>query len=942
MTAAGQAAADHPLLGAAVELAAEQGESLVLTGRLSLSTHPWLADHQVAGAVLLPGTAFLELALHAAHQAGAEIVQELTVDTPLILSAAESMAIQVSVSGPSEDGHRQIAIHSRPERLREEELDANPSWTRHAEGTLSQESIDLPQAPPAWPPAGAEPIETDYLYDILAEHGLDYGPTFQGLDAAWNVGKQVYAQISLPDEQVHEAERFCIHPALLDSAAHAGLDLEETQEGKLMLPHAWRGVGIIATAAASLRVQLDLDGGGIAAFDETGEPVVCIASLERRAVELEELEVAQPQRALYRVEWQSIPPGSANGAEPTIALLGDVDAGDIGAERYADLPTLLAAIDAGADVPGVVISAIPPAVRSGELPAVARASAEHALGLLQEWASEERLATSRLTLLTDAAIAVGPGDTSPDLAVAPVWGLVRSAISELPGRVAIVDLDSSEGSRRALSVALSIGADEPQLALRDGAPSAPRLVRFEPESESGSTNSFDPERTVLITGGLNGLGALVAHHLVERHGVRHLLLVSRRGPEVKGADELKTELEELGAAEVTIAACDVADRGALERLLASIPDEHPLGAIVHSAGVLDDGVLESMDGQRLARTMRPKADAAWHLHELSAGLDLSHFLMFSSAAGLIGGAAQANYAAANVSLDAIAAVRHSQGLPATALAWGFWDLPSGLVGAEAGELIAADRAAMERVSNQIRRRLGFDPIAAGEGLELFDAACGLSDSLLAPVRFDAAALRAHAQAGTLASILRGLVRVSVRREAKQGSLTTKLASVPAGERETVVLDLVRAHVAAVLGHASAAEVESGRAFQELGFDSLAAVELRNRLTAATGLEVSPTAVFDYPNPTALAAHLLSEVGGVGGEDELREEEVRTLLARLEAALATLDSDDGARERAGNRLRSLLIGLAKSEALTDGQTSEDLAAMSHEEMFELIDEEFGDG
>ncbi len=446
---------------------------------------------------------------------------------------------------------------------------------------------------------------------------------------------------------------------------------------------------------------------------------------------------------------------------------------------------------------------------------------------------------------------------------------------------------------------------------------------------------------MLISGGTSGLGALVARHLTERHGARHLLLVSRKGPEAKGAAELKAELEELGA-EAQIAACDVSDRKALEQLFASIPKERPLGAIVHSAGAMDDGVLDSMSPERLAHTMRPKASAAWHLHELSAELEISQFLLFSSAAGLLGGAAQANYAAANNFLDALAALRHSQGLPATALAWGMWDQQSNLSGERAGELMANEEL-RERVANQIRGRLGFARMAPEQGLELFDAARQLSEPLLAPVRFDTAALRAQAQGGTLAPILRGLVRVPARREAERGSLGRLLAETPEAERETVVLDLVRSHVAAVLGHASPQAVEPTRAFQEMGLDSLGAVELRNRLSAASGLSLAPTLVFDHPSAAAIGSKLLTDAGaGSDTEHELREDEVRGLLAKLETTLSSLEPTDGTRERASTRLRSLLVNLSDSDSPEASESEGDLASMSHEEMFELIDEEFGGG
>jgi polyketide synthase 12 len=388
---------------------------------------------------------------------------------------------------------------------------------------------------------------------------------------------------------------------------------------------------------------------------------------------------------------------------------------------------------------------------------------------------------------------------------------------------------------------------------------------------------IDPERTILISGGTSGIGALLARHLAREHGARRLLLASRSGAEAPGAGDLQAELEGLGA-EVEIAACDLSDRGRLEALLATISAAHPLGAVFHSAGVLDDGVLAALDVERLANVMRPKVDAAWHLHELTADLGLSAFVLYSSAAGLLGGAAQASYAAANAFLDALAARRRAAGLPATSLAWGLWaQADSAMVGG-----IGAEEAT--RLAQQVRARLGFVPMPAEQGLTLLDAALAMPDAQLAPVAFDRAVLRSQAAAGTLPAVLRGLVPAASKRGAAATSLAELLTAVPEERRDAFVLDLVRDHVAAVLGHSSSAAIEPERAFRDLGFDSLAAVELRNRLVAATGIDLAPTLVFDYPSAVAIAGYLAASVdAGDGGGDLSDEEVLRREIARLPIA-----------------------------------------------------------
>jgi polyketide synthase 12 len=355
----------------------------------------------------------------------------------------------------------------------------------------------------------------------------------------------------------------------------------------------------------------------------------------------------------------------------------------------------------------------------------------------------------------------------------------------------------------------------------------------------------DPDGAVLVTGGTGGLGALVARHLATAGGARNLVLASRRGLEAPGAAGLAAELEAAGC-RVRVAACDVADREQLSGLLGSL--EAPLAAVVHAAGVLDDGLVESLTPERLERVMRPKADAALLLDELTAGTDLRSFVLFSSVAGLLGNAGQGNYAAANAVLDALAARRRAAGRPAVSLAWGLWEASTGMT----GEMRDADLARMGR--------LGLLPMTSQLGLELLDAAQRADAPLVAPVRLDLAALRAQARAGTAPPLLAGLVREPGRpaRAAGGGTLAARLAQADRDQWERVTLDLVTAQAAAVLGHASAAAVDPGRAFKDLGFDSLAAVELRNRLAQVTGLKLPATLVFDHPTPIAVARHILGE------------------------------------------------------------------------------------
>jgi pimaricinolide synthase PimS1 len=875
----GQAKVEHPLLGALI--ADPQGRGLTLTGRVSLRTHPWLADHAIAGSVLLSGTTFLELALKAGEESSCELIEELALQAPLILAERGAVQIQVAVSGPADEGSRQLSIHSRPEPGAGEPGE----WTCHARGVLATAPPALPEPIDGWPPEAAEPLDLECLYERLAEVGFEYGPAFQGLTAAWRDGEALYGEVSLSAEQAEQARRYAMHPVLLDAAGHAAIELAleagEESGSKPMLPFAWQGVRVFSPGASSLRVRLALDGdrGGLTAVDGAGAPLASVGSLLLRPVDPAMLRAAARRSLpLHRTEWVGVDrPGDDGVGEPRVALLAEGEVEGVDAERHPSLMALLEAIAAGAAAPDLLLLDKRVAVEAEALPAAAHVASAELLELAQAFLAAEELGECRLALLTAGAVATR-GEEAPELASAPLWGLLRSAHSEHPGRFALIDTDDSQSSREALASALAV-TDEPQLALREGELLAPRLARVE-LAEEPTAEPIDPERTVLISGGTSGIGALLARHLVEEHGARHLLLASRSGREAAGAEQLEAELVELGA-EVTVAACDVADRAQLEALLGSIPAAHPLGAVFHSAAVLDDGVLASLDAERLERVMRPKVDAAWHLHELTAEAGLSAFVLFSSAAGVLGGAAQANYAAANSFLDALAARRRADGEPASALAWGLW--------APVGSAIAAGvvREEADRIAQQVRERLGFVPIAPEQGLAMLDAALVLADAQLVPMAFDAAVLRGQAGTGTLPAVLRGLVRVPAKREREGASLAERLAAVPEAEREAVVLDLVRGHVAAVLGHPSAAAVDPERAFRDLGFDSLAAVELRNRLVAATGLALLPTLVFDYPSTVAIAGYLLAAVDPAEGERDgealFRRELARLPLSRLRDA-----------------------------------------------------------
>lgn len=1139
----GVAGADHPLLGLA--LAHADSDEVIFTGRLSLASHPWLADHKVHGVVLVPGAAMVELALYAGDHAGCSRVEDLVLQAPLIVGEHGGVAVQVVVGEWRESGKRPIRIYSRIDD------GVNRRWTRHAEGVLSAvaASADGVQIS-SWPPADAEPVDVSTVYDQLAALGYQYGPAFRGLRSVWRKGAEVLVEAELPEQTKVDAGRFGLHPALLDAILHgiaAGGILVESELTRL--PFQWEGVSLDVVGATRLRAQITLVGNDtvtIMLMDSCGAPLGRIDSLALLGVSPDRLQVnTDTDDALYSLDWVTLPPSD-----------GHTD--NLAADEVTDSVTVLRCPTTNVD--------------DATVAHVTRRMLAQVLGWVQGWLSDEsRDVGARLVVLTRGGIAVDSSENVTDLGQAAVWGLLRSAQTENPDRISLVDID--DWVHADIAVAEAISLDEPQLALRGGVCFAPRLVHAErlkgaelvesgtwrlatlgngtldsrnvalrpcPESrqplkpgqvrlalrnggvnfrdvlialgapadydvglegsgivlevaddvigfapgdrvmgqffgagpvvvvdhrriaqipsgwsyaqaasvpavfltvyhaltqlarvsagerllvhaatggvgmaavqlakhwgldvyataspgkwgvlrsmgfdddhiassrtvdfeqkfsavtagagmdvildclkgefvdaslrllprggrfielgkadlrdpgevatrhpgvvyqafdlvddvapeivsemlgelvklfEAGELNPLplrswdirqasdayrflsrarhvgklvlavppplDPEGTVLITGGTGVLGSLLARHLVTRHGVRNLLLISRKGPAAENAAALESELAGLGAS-VQITACDASDRDSLQELLAGIPAEHPLTAVIHAAGVLDDAVFVAQTPRHLDTVLRPKIDAAWNLHELTANADLSAFVLFSSAAGVLGSPGQANYAAANAFLDALAQYRRQQGLPGVSMAWGWWAQATGMT----GHLDSRDRARM--------RRGGFIPMSSADGLALFDAALWQGGSFVVPAHFDLAAVRSHSAVGGLPAIFRSLIRAarrtaeSVAAVESSSDLRQRLAAMNTSEQENELLGIVRSNAAAVLGHESTDAVGTDQDFiKELGFDSLGSVELWNRLKSATGVKLPPTAIFDHPTPKVLARYLAS-------------------------------------------------------------------------------------
>ncbi|MER6046347.1 type I polyketide synthase [Streptomyces sp. NPDC001793] len=875
--------AEHPLLGAAVAVAG--ADEVLFTGRVSLRAQPWLAEHMHSDTVVLPTSALVDMVIRAGGEVGSPVVDQLTVSALLAVPEAGEVPLQVRVGAPDGSGRRPVTVHARPEGEAAE-------WTRLAIGGLRAEDA----------------------------------PTGPGIPTAEDLADAV--EIRLPEQFSAGTADFGLHPLLL----HTALAVAEGA-GAAARPRdavEWRGVRLHtpgAPGATAVRALLTPTGGNAVSVlltDLDGVPLATVESaLSRDLTPADLVGAPGPLRALHHLTWTALA-ARQTPAPVDLAAVGRVPGEDPGIPHYEDLAALGRAIESGASPQVLVVH--PDSGADGDVVVDAvHGTVLRSLAVLQEWLADDRMTDTRLVIVTRGAVAAGD-DEVPALDTAAALGLVRSAQAENPGRIVLVDTDAPHIDPASLSSVLA--ADEPQAAIRKGRILVPRLHRVAPSpADGGPARAWRPGGTVLITGGTGALGAAVARHLVVEHGVRHLFLAGRRGDQAAGADRLHAELTELGA-HVRIVACDVADRAALAGLLAEVPAEHPLTGIVHAAGVLDNALLPAMTPDQVAAVLRPKVDAAWHLHDLTRGDDLSAFVLFSSVVGVFGGPGQANYAAAGAFLDGLAHHRRAHGLPATSPAWGLWEVEGGI------------NAGLHDVDLARFARDGFLPVGVADGLRLFDAALSGERPALTATPFDLAAVRAG---NRVPPLLRALVPTAGRRTARtvaaaEVPLCRRLSGMAGAERQEFVLDLVRAEVAVVLGLRDPATVDPQRPFQELGFDSLTAVELRNRLGAAAGVRLPATAVFDHPTPAALTEFLLATVVP---DDGASRSPVLAELDRLEEVLATAADHDGAHDAITVRLQTLLSRWMETRA-APGDTGpvDTFEPASTAELLDFIDNELG--
>ncbi len=897
---------DHPLLATIVDTPENGG--WVLTGRISLRTHPWLGDHLIGGRHLFPGAAFVELAVHAGAHVDSAGVEELTLQAPLTLTN-DPTHLRVTIGAADAAGSRPLSVHSRPDGAR------NELWTRHASGVLAAATSSPVQSSLPWPPTGPDWVEIDHPYRRTAAAGAEYGPTFQGLRRVWRRGGEILADVTIPRDARTEARRYGLHPALLDAALQPML-LIRAVDDEPMLPFSFNDVTLHTAGASALRVWLVPAADGSVSLDATdpsGRPVISIRSAAMRPVPRHQ--PTATGNGLFGITWS----GAGRRSDREVAArrwltLGPDDPSLVAAltgtsatvEACADIETLAAMLEAGRAAPDVVVTTAHKANPDSDIPSTVRAATSRALHLIQSWLGDKHFASSQLVLTTHSAVATGQDDTVDDLAGTAVSGLVRSAQTEHPGRIVLVDIDDDEESRAALPAAVATGAAH--LAIRSGLILSPALTQLRPTPTTPVPPGLGGG-TVLVTGGTGVLGGLVARHLVSVYGVGHVLLVGRRGRGAVG--EVEAGLVGLGGS-VSVVACDVGDRGALAGVLGLVPDGFPLVGVVHAAGVLDDGVVTSLSSGRVDGVLRPKVDGGWFLHELTEGLGLSMFVLFSSVAGVLGGAGQGGYAAANCFLDGLAEFRRGRGLPATSIAWGWWQ--------DAGMTAGLSARDLDRI-----RRTGLVPMPAERGLALFDAAIGVGNAAVVAAEFEPVTTRAGGPDRIAPVTTGGTDPISALRQ--------RLSQADSDERDRILLALVRAQTAAALGHTSPEGIEEHLGFLAMGLDSLTAVELRNQLALAIGLRLPATLLFDHPTPAELARHLGNEIaagetsGTVASHDPVGE---------LDTALARMVAQGTDRSTVLARIRALLEKYrGPATEPTDG-----LHAATDAELFRIIDEKLG--
>ncbi len=845
-----------PLSGVGLRMPGAVLHHLLLTG---IQHQPYLADHVVFGKVVVPGAFHMAVILSIATEQWPERAIELSgVEFLRAITLEPGQEVELhAVLTPESDGPSyQFELATLTP------ADSEPQWTTHARGRVqvTESKPGTGPRPEALESRTTQPVERAAPLQAMSAVQINWGPRWQWLQEG-RVGNGA-ALASLEPTYPGAHEEGPLHPTLLDNSFGVSLlgALLAVQGGTPQLPFAverlrwWQSpVGKVLCGSVERSRTHETSSADFTLVDEDGGVIVEVEGFAvRRAPR--ELFLRRDTRAqadcFYRLLWQPLPPPDLSAPPPegswlVVAASGAPAAAALSARLAGSLcvePAGLAAALEGISAATNVVCLWE--TDTDESPPVgAQRVANEALTVLRALLGR---AATRLWWVTTAAVAVKENEPLR-LETSTIWGLGRTVMQEHPEfGCTLVDLPADALPIDLLLREFSARDDENQIAWRDGHRHGARLLRLPAGAQPPSAPLSAPG-TVLVTGGLGALGKQVARWLAQQ-GVAHLVLTGRRGLDTPGAADAVAELQALGA-RVTVAALDVADRVALQSVLAAVPGELPLRGVVHAAVVLDDGVLSEQTPERFAKVLLPKVAGAWNLHELVAGHDLDFFVLFSSAVGLLGAAGQSNYAAANTFLDALASYRRALGLKAQSLAWGAWS--------EVGQAAALQATHRARLSRQ-----GMKWLSPEDGIALFARALSLPEPHLGVLKLDSKAL-AHSLGGAIPPLWRLIVRPSSMRSAssQEGSWAARLATLSAERREAEVRSMLQAEVARVLAIGSASAVPINQPFSELGLDSLMAMELRNSLGRRVGKSLSATLAFDYPTVDALARWLLQSVLG---------------------------------------------------------------------------------
>ncbi|HEV7672588.1 MAG TPA: SDR family NAD(P)-dependent oxidoreductase [Thermoanaerobaculia bacterium] len=878
----------HPLVHRRIDLAAPIA---VFETRLSLTSLPYLSDHRILGAVLLPATAFLEMVSVAeAAASGAPGEPEITgfnLHEALVLPESGVCELQ-TVRSPAGPGASRVEIWSRPGE-RDVPWKLHASGEARARGEAAGESID----PEAILKACREEMSGEAFYALIAAAGYQYGARFQGVEHLWLGEGETLAWIRSPQSLATDGYR--IHPALLDACLHACLPLCGALEGQVLVPVSLERFRLMRRPERQCWVHARaLPGSGgdtyrvdLRLFDEGGAPVAELSDLLLRrtaAAALFREKRVGASADFHRLAWMERPRDLASGPAGDAHWLILSDQGGVGTalaellerqggncsrvtrgEAFAGVAPgawevdgsrlgfdlLLAALDPGAPLRVVDLWSLDSRTNGAEAERdpfdVSRGLCARALAFVQSLIASPRGPDAQLWLVTGGVQAI-EGSTPIAIEQAPLWGFGRVLAREHPElRGGLIDLQEPDPARAAgfLLPEITAPAQDREIAFSHGRRYAARLVE-QAVAPPTPPLRFGSEGTYLLTGGLGALGLQVARWLVEK-GARHLLLLGRQDPTEAGRSALE-EMIGMGA-EVTALRGDVADREQLDAAFAQIAaSPAPLRGVIHAAGVLDDGILLQQTEERFEQVMRPKILGAWNLHLATRGLDLEHFVLFSSITSLLGTAGQGNYGAANAFLDALAHERRRQGLPAVSINWGPWT-----VGGMAASRDPRDKARW-----------------AAEGIGEVDPALGLAaleqllsgnDAQVGVFPLDAGRL-ALALPGGKALLAELLVAGKERADTPSAALSrgtrAELLAGTEPERLARIVSYLRNRSAAVL-HLQPDLLDVDKKINHLGMDSLTVMQLRNALKADLEVDVPAVDFFGYPTVVQLAAMVLARL-----------------------------------------------------------------------------------